>query len=81
MERKTFIVIGAFGSGKWHWVEQKTEERKKPCFILDKIDTVDNPKERIQNAINSNFDVYIIETRIERIPKDILKLADEIIQK
>lgn len=81
MKRKTFIIVGPYGSGKWKTKEKIQQRRKKECYTLDKIDTIHNLKQLIEEQIRADRDIYIIETRIERIPNEILKIADKIIKK
>ena len=77
--RKTFIVIGGFGSGKWEWIENKQKERNRECYVFDKITTIPNIFEIYSQQVKADRDIYIIATDLKNIPLPIVIFADEVI--
>ncbi len=78
--RKTFIVVGGFGSGKWDWVENKRKERNRECYVFDKITTIPNIFEIYSQQVRADRDIYIITTDLKNIPLPIVKSADKVIR-
>lgn len=79
MKNKLFVIVGPFGSGVFYKAEKIKARRKRECTTFDKVYSIDFLKERIESELRKDRDVYILSTRIENIPKNVLDIADKII--